>query len=256
MSENALAYIAVSVFFLLLSILLLIVSYRSVIIYRMIRDTPISKIRSVSVGFAEVKGKADTNSENYIQEPYQKENCLYYELRIQEYNHDDQGSDWDTIEHKKEYSNFEVDDGTGKLQVKPSDETTFSGSELEEEITVSEEEAPEIIKKNDNVGGLITDNDRYRIKLEKITPKEEVIVAGKIEPNNNSDYSKEGHKNLHMKDYEKSIISSITDLPFIVSNESNENELISDYKKRALISFIIGIGLLSVGLYLIFDLLV
>lgn len=166
---------------------LIVYSYVTFKHYQLIRDTPTSKVQSVSVGLTEVKGEVtpyEGPDGNLIYDhPIENEDVVYYDLEIEEHRHDDDGSDWHTVDTEKMGEKFYVDDGTGRIEVvlqEPrfefADESTIQRKfELDEES-----EVPEVLQSYDSDGGLLDslDEDRYRVTVKAIYPSENVFVFG------------------------------------------------------------------------------
>lgn len=94
--------------------------------YRLIQDTPRSKIRSMAMGIVEVHGNAE--ADRYIKTPFSQTDCVYYRYKIEEYRKhtqtDSKGNQrtsysWETVSTGERRIPFFAKDDTGKVQVEP-----------------------------------------------------------------------------------------------------------------------------------------
>lgn len=106
---------------------------------QLVRDTPTSKVRSLAVGVAEVKGEAEPVGEPLVSPLTHREACMY-SLHVERHDPDDEGSDWDTVLRLSDQVPFRVDDGTGKARVEP--QGADLEIEVEAEVRVDDGEEP------------------------------------------------------------------------------------------------------------------
>lgn len=95
--------------------------------YRLIKDIPRSKIRSMAMGLVEVHGTVECD--NPMKTPFSANDCVYYRYEIQEYrrhtSRDSKGRTrttyrWDTISRGERSIPFFGRDETGKVYVNPA----------------------------------------------------------------------------------------------------------------------------------------
>lgn len=96
--------------------------------YRLIKDIPRSKIRSMAMGLVEVHG--NIHCEKPIKTPFSDSDCVYYRYEIQEYrrhvSRDSKGRTktthrWETIATGRRSIPFFARDETGEVYVNPSE---------------------------------------------------------------------------------------------------------------------------------------
>jgi E3 ubiquitin ligase len=116
----------VIIIFMLVGVALFYNSFRTLRQYRLIKDTPRSKIRSLAMGIVEIHGHVE--SDEFIKSPFSKTDCVYYKYEIKEYRkHTERDSkghskikyQWDTISFGDQRINFMAVDETGKVPVNP-----------------------------------------------------------------------------------------------------------------------------------------
>jgi hypothetical protein len=95
--------------------------------YRLIQDTPRSKVRSIAIGLVEVHG--NVQAKEYIVTPFSQTKCVYYKYEIKEYrrhtSRDSKGNvtttySWDTISTGQKRTPFFAKDETGEIYVDPA----------------------------------------------------------------------------------------------------------------------------------------
>lgn len=143
---------------------------------QLIRDTPTSKVRSLAVGAAEVKGEAHPVDEPLVSPLTHREACMY-DLEVEEYHPDDDGSDWHTVLHLEETVPFHLDDGTGEVLVEPGGASLHV--EVEEKTRVDDgDEPPPALGRWAEDQGLVDDADAP--EPEGVTDKLKDLVASQF----------------------------------------------------------------------------
>jgi hypothetical protein len=84
---------------------------------RIIEDLPTSKARSVALGLVEVFGEVNVRNKDKLISPFTKEDCVYYEYKIEEYKKEGEHSRWITMMHEKKAVPFYLKDDTGTVLV-------------------------------------------------------------------------------------------------------------------------------------------
>lgn len=117
--------ILLDVLFLVIGIILFYQGFKNMKEYMMIENTPTSKIRSMAMGFVEIKGTISANKT--IKTPFSAKECVYYNYVIQEYrvhtNQTEEGTSttysWDIVRNGQNMIPFFIKDETGKAYVEP-----------------------------------------------------------------------------------------------------------------------------------------
>jgi len=266
---SSLEAIAIAIIGFIGGLLLIYYGFISFKHYQVIRDTPTEKIQSISVGTTEIKGTAKPSNENEIyKHPLTKDDVVYYDLEIEEHHYDDDGSDWEQVEHISKGEQFIVDDGTGQVGVfvmKPRFE--FHDDNITQEtFTISpESEPPDVLKQfQDNESSWVPnflDKDKYRVTVKSIKAGEDVFVFGEaeirdeIESPTNEDNVIITNPSMDRFEISQNDLNkanpNIFDnrgIPFIISTQ-NEDELQSDLKWSGPSGLIIGLLISSISLY-------
>lgn len=101
---------------------------------QLIRNTPTSKVRSLAVGAAEVKGRAHPADE-VLTSPVTRQEACIYQLEVLEHSPSSEGSgDWKSVLEVGRRVPFHVDDGTGAVRVEPEDATLDLQVEAKAEV--------------------------------------------------------------------------------------------------------------------------
>lgn len=112
--------------------------------YRLVRDTPTAKARSVAVGRAELEGRARP-ADGALSAPFSEEACLYADWEIEEYRYDadDNRHEWVTIADGELTVPFYLEDDTGRILVEADRGADFDLSDdYRTEYTVGGTESP------------------------------------------------------------------------------------------------------------------
>lgn len=105
---------------------------------KVIEDTPTSKVRSVAMGFAELKGVAKPSV--MLTSPYSNFPCVYYKYTVEVETNNGKGTSRSIVREGGSGTPFYLDDGTGKILVSPKRaelrlRNNFRGGEYPEIIT-------------------------------------------------------------------------------------------------------------------------
>jgi hypothetical protein len=101
---------------------------------RILEDTPLIPVRSVSMGLSRLKGKA--TGEDRLTSPMTNQPCYYYRVQVQEWERIGNNAGWNTYKSKTEARRFYLDDGSGRVLVDPQ------GANLDVEYTFHAEIGP------------------------------------------------------------------------------------------------------------------
>ena len=82
---------------------------------RLILDTPLSKVRSASIGLVEVSGMPV--GPHFLSAPVTGEPCYYYRVCAWQWEETDKERKWKQVLDESSYVPFFIDDGTGKVLV-------------------------------------------------------------------------------------------------------------------------------------------
>lgn len=95
--------------------------FRTYHLYRMIADTPTSKIRSAPQGLVELIGTAKPWKAQHVNAPFSGLSCLWFSASIAEYHPGDKDNNgrWDTIWSDRSATPFELVDDTGTCVIFP-----------------------------------------------------------------------------------------------------------------------------------------
>jgi len=116
----------ISIVFAIVGLAVFLYGFKVMSKYRLINDTPRSKIRSMAMGLVELHG--NVFADKYITTPFSQTDCIYYSYEIKEYReHTSRGSDgkttrsksWDTISSGERRIPFFAKDETGNVYVDP-----------------------------------------------------------------------------------------------------------------------------------------
>lgn len=220
---------------------------------RLMQDTPTEPIRSVAVGRTELNGTAGV-LEGTVDRPFTDGECLVATYEIEEYESDDDGGHWDTIDEGVIARDFALDDGTGTIRVAPTEDATYEISEqYRTELTVggSEREPPavrEFLRTHSSAAagdatgltGMLFDSKR-RYTEAVIPPKTALYVLGGATPM--AEVADSNPDRLVLSRDEASD-------EFILSDKS-EDALVSSYRWRAPAEIVGGLALSSVTLFLL-----
>jgi len=172
----------------------------------LLQDFPTEDLESVSMGPSQVSGTVEpTPDGGAITAPFTDDDCVAAEWTVEEWraekDEDDvnQG-DWYTIEDDAGGTEFMVDDGTGTLEIRPGESTTFDLEHTAETIQVDKNEQPpkpiqQFIDANPDVNlpgeGLLdpseegrTGDRKYRQHILK--PGQEAVVFGTVQPHDST----------------------------------------------------------------------
>ncbi|NHN40757.1 hypothetical protein G9C85_03790 [Halorubellus sp. JP-L1] len=161
--------------------------------YATMKATTPTDVHSVDAGAVEVEGEAK-DGDRTLEAPFSGEDCLAYEFEVEEYQHDDDGSNWHTRATGTESVPFRVADDTGAVGVDPAE----SSLSLERDYRVvvgHDEELPERVRafvdgRDDldhetgsfDLGPLsLATGDKQRFTERRLDPGMETFVTGVAE---------------------------------------------------------------------------
>ena len=154
---------------------------------KLIRDTPTSNIRSMSVGPVEVTGTAQADAQNTIEAPVSGKESVYTYYKVEERRKTNDRRKWVTIAEGCEGGSFYIDDGTGRVWVDPTDELEVDASEentAETRTKTADRDSLErFIERCPGLsaqegGWLLSSSKTRRFKEEIIRPGDETYLFG------------------------------------------------------------------------------
>lgn len=219
---------------------------------RLMQDTPTEKVRSAAVGRTELTGTGRPMGAP-IDRPFTEGDCLVATYKIEEWDDDDDGGNWDTVESGALVAPFELDDGTGSIRVEPEEDATYEIAGYRTRIRVGANETePENIQQflreqtNQDVptaGGLtgFIFGEKRRYTEQVIPPGETLYLLGGATPRDGASGT----------DSELLVLGrdEASD-EFIISNQTQQ-ELVSSYRWHAPAEIVGGLLLSTLMLYLL-----
>ena len=120
--------IIISVLFIVVGLGIFLYGFNRMHKYRLIQDTPTSKIRSMAMGLVELHGSVF--ADKHITSPFSRTECVYYSYTIKEYRkhttRDSEGKTrttykWENVASGDRRIPFSAKDETGSVYVDPDD---------------------------------------------------------------------------------------------------------------------------------------
>jgi hypothetical protein len=206
----------------------------------LIRDTPTEQAESLSVGPSEISGTAVATPEGAMTAPFSEEDCVLAEYEVEQYDSSGDDSSWDTVKQGTFFCPFFLDDGTGKVLVRPHDDTTYDLDPDDWTTTYVDSSVPGpepiqwFVENSDDLAfpsdASGTDNDRkYRQNL--IRTGETAYVFGTVQPREQRNVPDDA-SNADRLVIEKITDDSMQEPMFLVSDDE-QKELI-DRRRFAL----------------------
>ncbi|MBU1976075.1 MAG: E3 ubiquitin ligase family protein [Nanoarchaeota archaeon] len=229
--------------------------------YRLIADTPTSKIRSMAMGLVEIHG--NVKATETIKTPFSQSACVYYKYEIKEYRKhtstDSKGRSrttysWDTVGRGERRICFNAKDDTGEVPVKPE------GAEFNVPVKkVFLQKAGLFGAFNTILGALknwdnqkTTAIDVAKWKLTPLDPKQRVSFGSRVGDRKYYEYYIEPDENLFIlgtaanEGANKVVLKKgENEKTYMISNRS-EKELVKGLKLQMIAFFAIG-GIVFLG---------
>lgn len=124
-----------------------------------VEGTPTSKIRSMSMGLVELKGKASAMGE-VIRAPFTGEKCIGYYCEVEKEIRTRRSTYWKTIDEFKKYPDFYLEDETGKIAINPEDANIMIENQFGEVVR-------DLYKLPDSALALVADGNISGIEFDK-----------------------------------------------------------------------------------------
>ena len=104
---------------IVISLILLFIAWRFFKKKRLMENTPTSKIRSLAMGFVEIKGKAKPFENMNFIGPISQRPCVYYQFLAEEYRRYGKSGSWHKLVEGDCGCWFYLEDETGKVLINP-----------------------------------------------------------------------------------------------------------------------------------------
>jgi hypothetical protein len=150
---------------------------------RLILNTPLSKIRSASMGLVEVTGMP--TGPKTISSAITGAPCYYYRARAWQWLDSGKGGSWQQAVDESVFVPFFLQDSTGKVLVNPQGATLDVHRSFHDEIrtsSINDRAIPESIRKFVAISGLIA-GDKVRLEEYIIKPGYPLFVFGTLGEN-------------------------------------------------------------------------
>jgi hypothetical protein len=147
---------------------------------RDIENKPLSKVRGVAMGDAELSGQV--LPEQAIKAPFSGKDCVYcsYAVEVPARN------GWNRVDHGQDTSIFYLDDGTGRILVNPDGATFFGPHTYQKEFTgTAMMSEPGIAawltnQRQKSLLGSLSTYGRHRFTEYAVLPGETIFVEGAV----------------------------------------------------------------------------
>jgi len=197
---------------------------------QVIANTPTEQARSLSIGPSEISGVARPVADS-LTAPFSDANCVLAQYEVEEYDTSGDNSSWETRAEGVVSVPFEVDDGTGRVLVRPHEETTYDldPGDWEERYVDSGERGPpavqQFVEGSDDLGfpadaGGTANDRKYRQNLVRVG--EEAYVFGTVQPRDSEDVPA-GADNADRLHIAKITDDSMREPLFLISDDSETN---------------------------------
>jgi hypothetical protein len=225
---------------------------------QLIQNTPTSTARSVAMGLVEVQGKIVPSLKKLRISPFTGKECVYFRYTIEEYRKSGKSSKWVTIRKEEIGDPFFVEDKTGRVLVDPYKADVSVETETEFESGLGKAPPQQVAEyckaSNVDIGGIVVipilgKQAMYkpmRFREYILPPGEEVFVLGTAmdNPDVEEGTAVEGSQDVVIARGEGK-------LPFYISTRS-EKEAMAHLSKGIIFLFLLGLGLLLLGLAILF----
>ena len=129
---------------IIISIVCLVLGFKSWHLKRLIENTPTSKIRSIAMGLVEIYGTIHQPFNKFLTSPFANKECAYYKYTIEELRRSKNGTYWAQIKTGEQRTLFYLKDKTGEVLVDPQSATITMLSTYEKQISTFTSAPPAI----------------------------------------------------------------------------------------------------------------
>lgn len=220
----------------------------------LMEDTPTEQVQSLSMGPSEVTGDAVTKDLDPLPAPFSQEECVLAKYEIEEYEEDDDGGNWQTVEEDVVHAPFYLDDGTGAVLVRPDDEATYDldPEDWTKTYVDSSQYGPDPVQQFvENTPGLGFPSDAHgkendrRYKQNLIKDGESAYVFGTVQPREDATTGSGNAGNAVIQKVPED--DPRAEPMFLISDDSEKN--LVHRRKWALWRLPVGIGFAIGGLF-------
>jgi len=145
--------------------------------WRLIQDTPTSRLRSAHQGFVEIEGKGRFSGDHAIYAPLSNHRCLWFKSVIECKSVLKSRNAWRIVYQNKSESPFLLDDGTGICLVDPRGAEIVSNEKL---VWYGNTEWPIRTGIMDSAPFAMSLNNSYRYSERLILPGQRLYVLGQL----------------------------------------------------------------------------
>ena len=205
---------------------------------RLLENVPTSKIRSLSTGLVELKGKIQVK-DKILKDPFDDKECVYWRIQIQELVKSGKTRKWVTSHKAKNQIPFLISDQTGSVLIY-LDDVNMNDVKRDKQYDLatffSDEIPPNVRdycrKYNVKLKGWFGGKKRMKFIVTYLEPDDDIYILGNARPLLKNE--QKDSKNI------TAAIDRSNDGLFIISDKS-EKELIDEYGGQ---SYIIPLGII------------
>ena len=155
---------------------------------RLLENVPTSKIRSLSMGMVELKGKIQV-TDKILKDPFDDKECVYWRIHIQELVKSGKTRKWVTRHKAKNQVPFLISDQTGSVLIY-LDDVNMNDVKRDKQYdlaTFFSDEIPPIVqdycrKNNVKLKGWFGGKKRMRLTITYLEPDDDIYVLGNARP--------------------------------------------------------------------------
>jgi hypothetical protein len=227
---------------------ILYMTYKTAMAKRLIEDTPLSKIRSIAMGFVKISGEAQKAKE-ILKSPLSGKDSVYYRCDVDE-QHTETDKDghtrtyWKTIFTDRKAVPFFVKDATGSVLVDSADANISVSISNQYNSSMGKDPPANVMRflkeKNVKFEGFLGINKTMRYQEFMIQPKDKLYIMGTAGDN---PYFEEG---TAKKSEEDIMIQAGNNKRSYLISSTPEAEILKRYRLIIIIGSIIG-GLFTLG---------
>tara|TARA_B100000575_G_scaffold136178_1_gene108552 strand:+ start:30 stop:893 length:864 start_codon:yes stop_codon:yes gene_type:complete len=163
-------------------------SLKNLEVKRVLKNVPTSKIRSLSMGLVELKGKIQVKGK-ILKDPFDDKECVYWRIHIQELVKSGKTRKWVTRHKAKDQVPFLISDQTGFVLIY-LDDVNMNDVKRDKQYdlaTFFSDEIPPIVKDycrkyNVKLKGWFGGKKRLRLTIKYLEPDDDIYILGNARP--------------------------------------------------------------------------